>query len=55
MRHYNFHNLEQIRDAAPRSLATVDAEDAVTFSELAHCGFHLIDMRGAVWTLMRAG
>jgi hypothetical protein len=36
-------------------LATVSADDVVTFSELARCSFHLIDMRGDRWTLIRAG
>lgn len=55
MQHYDFRNREQIRDAAPSSWATVHAADAATFSQLAHCGFHLIDMRGDLWTLLRAG
>jgi len=47
-------NLEQIKDAPPNSWATVHAEDFVTFSELVRRGFHLIDMRGEIWTVRRA-
>lgn len=55
MRHYNLANLEQIKDAAPKTWATVQFDDAVTFSELVRRGFHLVDMTGEVWTLLRAG
>ena len=55
MRHYNQSNLDQIKDAAPKSWATVQSDDAVTFSELVRRGFHLIDMSGEIWTMHRPG
>jgi hypothetical protein len=55
MQHFNSLNLDQIKDARPKTWATVDATDAVTFSELVRRGFHLIDMSGSLWTLLRAG
>lgn len=55
MRHFNAQNLHQIKDAEPRTLATVDSDDDETFSELSRRGFHLIDMRGTRWVMRRAG
>jgi hypothetical protein len=55
MRHFNLRNLEQIRDTAPQTWATVHCDDVATFSELARCGFHLVDMTGDIWTMRRAG
>jgi hypothetical protein len=54
MQHFHSGNLHQIKDAEPGAWATVAASDTVTISELARCGFHLVDMRGAVWTMHRA-
>jgi hypothetical protein len=51
--HFDSQCLDQIKDADPHSLATVSAADAVTFSELARRGFHLIDMRGETWMMHR--
>jgi hypothetical protein len=55
MRHFNLRNLEQIRDTAPQTWATVHCDDVATFSELVRCGFHLVDMTGDFWTMRRAG
>ena len=55
MQHFDFDNLDQIRDAEPESWATVHSGDVATFSELVRRGFHLIDMSGEVWILRRAG
>ncbi len=54
MRHFHSRNVHQINSAEPNSLATVHWNDAATFSELVRRGFHLIDMRGPLWTLRRA-
>jgi hypothetical protein len=51
--HFDSQSLGQIKDTDPHSLATVSAADAITFSELAHRGFHLIDMRGETWMMHR--
>jgi hypothetical protein len=51
--HFDLQSLHQIRDTEPHSSATVRADDATTFSELARCGFHLIDMRGGTWMMHR--
>jgi hypothetical protein len=51
--HFDLQSLHQIRDTEPHSWATVRADDATTFSELARCGFHLIDMRGETWMMRR--
>jgi hypothetical protein len=48
-------NLDRIRDALPNATARVHRLDATTMSELAHRGFHLIDMSGEIWTMRRAG
>ena len=53
VQHFDLQNLHQIKDTEPHSWATVRADDATTFSELARCGFHLIDMRGETWTMHR--
>ena len=55
MQHFHAGNLHQIKDAPPGAWATVHASDAVTISELARRGFHLVDMSGEVWTMHRAG
>ena len=55
MQHFDLGNLERIRDALPNTWATVRFDDALTFSELVRNGFHLVDMTGEVWTLLRAG
>ena len=54
MQHFHIGNLEWIKDAPPDSWATVHARDFVTFSELVRRGFHLVDMRGEIWTVRRA-
>ena len=51
--HFDLQSLHQIKDTEPHSWATVRADDATTFSELARCGFHLIDMRGETWMMHR--
>ena len=48
-------NLERIRDMPPNASATVHRHDVMTMSELARRGFHLIDMSGEIWTMLRAG
>ena len=55
MRHFTTQNLHLIKDAPPRTWATVDSDDVETFSELSRCGFHLVDMRGPRWVMIRAG
>ncbi len=55
MQHFDLRNLERIRDALPNTWATVRFDDVLTFSELVRNGFHLVDMTGEVWTLLRAG
>jgi type II secretory pathway predicted ATPase ExeA len=55
MQHFDFRNLHKIRDTEPHTWATVHNRDVVTFSELARCGFHLVDMTGEVWTMLRPG
>ena len=55
MQHFHPGNLHQIKDALPGAWATVSASDSVTISELARCGFHLVDMSGKVWTMLRGG
>ena len=52
--HYHAGNLHQIKDAPPNTWATVSATDRVTISELARRGFHLVDMSGEIWTMLRA-
>ena len=54
MRHFNRQNRHEITDAAPSLVATVDADDFETFSELSRNAFHLVSMRGKVWTMRRA-
>ena len=51
--HFDLQSLHQIKDTERHSWATVRADDGTTFSELARCGFHLIDMRGETWTMHR--
>ncbi len=53
--HFHAGNLERIRDAPPRAWAIVRCDDAMTLSELARRGFHLVDMSGEVWTMRRGG
>ena len=55
MQHFSLQNLHKIRDTEPHTWATVHASDVLTFSELARRGFHLVDMRGEIWTMLRAG
>jgi hypothetical protein len=55
MQHFELRNLDKIRDMEPDTFATVHSRDAVTFSELTRRGFHLIDMSGEVWTMLRPG
>ena len=55
MLHFHQGNLDKIKDAPPSAWATVHCDDRVTFSELARRGFHLVDMRGQLWTMRRAG
>jgi len=55
MQHFHVGNIDQIKDAPPNSWATVHSYDRVTFSELVRRGFHLVDMRGELWTMLRAG
>ena len=55
MQHFHAGNLDKIKDAPANTWATVDRRDAVTLSELARRGFHLVDMSGDVWTVHRAG
>ncbi len=55
MLHFHMGNLDKIRDLPASAWATVHADDVVTFSELARRGFHLVDMRGELWTMRRAG
>jgi hypothetical protein len=51
--HFDLRNLHQIKDTEPHSWATVRADDATTFSELARRGFHIIDMSGGTWLMRR--
>ena len=53
--HFHAGNLDRIRDAPPHAWATVHCDDAMTMSELARRGFHLVDMSGEVWTMRREG
>ena len=53
MRHFDLTNRHEIKDAARGTLATVLSNDSATFSELSHYGFHLVDMSGQVWVMMR--
>ena len=55
MLHYDHNNFFRIRDALPETWATVRANDPLTFSELVRHGFHLVDMSGDLWTVLRAG
>jgi hypothetical protein len=55
MQHFHVGNLHKIRDAPPNTWATVHSRDVVTISELTRRGFHLVDMSGEVWTMLRAG
>jgi hypothetical protein len=54
MPHFHAGNLEKIKDVPPNTWATVHAKDSVTFSELVRRGFHLVDMRGEIWTVRRS-
>jgi hypothetical protein len=53
--HFHVGNLDRIKDAPPNARATVHRLDEMTMSELAHRGFHLVDMSGEVWTMRRGG
>ena len=55
MQHFHIGNLDKIRDVQPDAWATVHCNDFVTFSELVRRGFHLVDMRGEIWTMRRPG
>ena len=55
MQHFHVGNLDKIRDVQPDAWATVHCNDFVTFSELVRRGFHLVDMRGEIWTMRRPG
>jgi hypothetical protein len=55
MQHFHVGNMDQIKELPKTSWATVGANDDVTFSELTRRGFHLIDMRGEIWTMLRVG
>jgi hypothetical protein len=55
MLHFDRKNFDRIRDALPETWATVRSDDALTFSELVRHGFHLVDMSGDLWTVLRAG
>jgi len=55
MQHFDQGNLDKIKDVPPNTWATVHCDDMVTFSELVRRGFHLVDMRGELWTMRRAG
>ncbi len=55
MPHYHMGNLDKIQDLPANAWATVHADDIVTFSELTRRGFHLVDMRGELWTMRRTG
>ena len=55
MQHFELRNLHKIRDMEPHTFVTVHSRDAVTFSELTRRGFHLVDMSGEVWTMLRPG
>ena len=55
MQHFHAGNLDKIKDTSPNAWATVHADDLVTFSELVRRGFHLVDMRGEIWTMRRSG
>jgi len=48
-------NLDRIKDAPPYATAVVYRHDVMTMSELARRGFHLVDMRGEIWTMRRGG
>ena len=52
--HFHAGNLDRIRDALPNATATVHSHDAMTMSELARRGFHIVDMSGEIWTMHRA-
>ena len=53
MRHFDLTNRHEIKDAVRGTVATVLSSDSATFSELSHYGFHLVDMSGQVWVLIR--
>ena len=53
MRHFDLTNRHEIKDATRGTLATVLSTDSETFSELSHHGFHLVDMSGEVWVMIR--
>ena len=53
MRHFDLTNRHEIKDAVRGTMATVLSSDSETFSELSHYGFHLVDMSGQVWIMLR--
>jgi hypothetical protein len=53
MRHFDLTNRHEIKDAVRGTVATVLSSDSATFSELSRYGFHLVDMSGQVWILLR--
>jgi hypothetical protein len=55
MQHFDRNNFQRIRDALPNTWATVRCDDALTFSELVRHSFHLVNMAGDIWTVLRAG
>jgi hypothetical protein len=55
MQHFNAHNRHKIQDTPPKTFATARRGDSETLSELSRRGFHLVDMRGEFWTLLRVG
>lgn len=54
MQHFDLSNRHEIVDTAPGTWATVLSSDRETFSTLARHGFHLVDMCGQVWVMLRA-
>ena len=55
MRHFDLTNRHEIKDATRGTVATVLSSDSETFSELSRYGFHLVDMSGQVWIMLREG
>jgi len=54
MRHFNWQNRHEIKDAHRGVWATVLSSDFETFGELSRNGFYLVDMSSDVWTMRRA-
>jgi len=53
MRHFDYQNRHEIRDADGGLWATVLFTDFETFAELSRHGFFLVDMSRDVWTMHR--